>query len=110
MTLSIKVYSDCVCPFCYLAKTPLENAVKGKDVGVEWFPFELRPSPTPAIDPWNNPGKVRTWETVLVPTAEKWGVQMKLPRMSPHPYTGLAFEGYQFAKAHGKGSAYHDYW
>ena len=38
--------------------------------------------------------------------AEKWGVDMKLPRISPHPYTGLAFEGYHYAKEHGKGNEY----
>jgi hypothetical protein len=27
--------------------------------------------------------------------------------VSPHPYTDLAFEGFHFAKEHGKGSEYH---
>jgi predicted DsbA family dithiol-disulfide isomerase len=31
---------------------------------------------------------------------------MRLPRISPHPYTHLAFEGYQFAKEHGKGNQF----
>ncbi|MBB5325629.1 putative DsbA family dithiol-disulfide isomerase [Anoxybacillus tepidamans] len=46
MTLSIKVYSDYVCPYCFLAKKPLEDAVQNKDVNIEWMPFELRPKPS----------------------------------------------------------------
>lgn len=43
--MKIKVYSDYVCPFCFLAEQPLEEAIKGKDVEVEWMPYELRPYP-----------------------------------------------------------------
>lgn len=45
MTVHIKVYSDYVCPFCFVGKAAFEEAIKGKDVEVEWMPFELRPSP-----------------------------------------------------------------
>ena len=31
-----------------------------------------------------------------------------MPRVSPQPHTHLAFEGYQYAKEHGKGNAYND--
>lgn len=106
MTLKIKVYSDYVCPFCFLGKAPFEEAIKGKDVEVEWMPFELRPSPAPQIDPWNDPQKLQGWETYIKPTAAKWGVDMKLPHVSPHPYTHLAHEGYQYAKKQGKGKEY----
>ena len=33
--------------------------------------------------------------------AKELGVGIKLPAVSPQPYTALAFEGYQHAKAHG---------
>ena len=33
---------------------------------------------------------------------------MKLPNVSPHPYTGLAFQGYHYAKEHGKDKEYND--
>jgi predicted DsbA family dithiol-disulfide isomerase len=108
MTVKIKVYSDFVCPFCFLGKAPLDEVVKEKDVEVEWMPFELRPSPSQKIDPWNEPDKLGGWNSFIAPTAEKLGVNMVLPRMSPHPYTHLAFEGCHFAKEHGKGNAFHD--
>jgi predicted DsbA family dithiol-disulfide isomerase len=36
------------------------------------------------------------------------GVEIKLPQVSPQPYTRLAFEGLEFAKARGKGDEYND--
>jgi predicted DsbA family dithiol-disulfide isomerase len=107
MTVKIKVYSDFICPFCFLGKGPLDEIAKEKDVEVEWMPFELRPSPYPKIDPWQDPAKLSSWDSFIQPAAKKLGIEMRLPRVSPHPYTNLAFEGYQFAKEHGKGNEYH---
>ncbi|MGE7094133.1 DsbA family oxidoreductase [Lysinibacillus sp. NPDC048646] len=107
MTLKIKAYSDFICPFCFLGKGPLDEIVKEKDVEVEWMPFELRPSPYPKIDPWKEPEKLGSWDSFILPTAKKLGIEMRLPRVSPHPYTHVAFEGYQFAKQQGKGNEFH---
>ena len=49
MSIKIRVYSDCVCPFCDLAEIPLQEAIRGKDVEVEWMPFELRPYPNETL-------------------------------------------------------------
>ncbi|WP_028550577.1 DsbA family oxidoreductase [Paenibacillus sp. UNC451MF] len=106
MTLRIQAYSDFICPFCFLAKAPLEEAIRDKDVEIEWMPFELRPNPAPPIDPWQDPSKLKGWESYITPTAQKWGIDMKLPRVSPHPYTGLAFEGFHYASEQGKGNEY----
>ncbi|MBJ8028479.1 DsbA family protein [Bacillus cereus group sp. N21] len=107
MTVKMKVYSDFICPFCFLAKGPLDEVAKEKDVEIEWMPFELRPSPYAKIDPWQEPDKLSSWDSFILPTAKKLGVEMSLPRVSPHPYTHFAFEGYQFAKEHGLENAFH---
>ncbi|AOC92914.1 DsbA family oxidoreductase [Bacillus amyloliquefaciens] len=107
MTLQIKVYSDYVCPFCFVGKAAFEEAIKDKDVQVEWMPFELRPSPSPKLDPVNDPAKRQMWENSIEPMARSLGVDITFPRVSPHPYTDLAFEGFHFAKEHGKESEYH---
>ncbi|MDM5188181.1 DsbA family oxidoreductase [Bacillus sp. DX4.1] len=107
MTVKIKVYSDFICPFCFLGKGPLDEVAQEKDVEVEWMPFELRPSPYSKIDPWNEPDKLGSWDSFILPTAKKLGIDMRLPRVSPHPYTHMAFEGYHFAKDHGKGNDFH---
>lgn len=108
MTVKIKVYSDYVCPFCYLAKHTFEEAINGKDVEVEWMPYELRPDPQPQLDPVNDPSKLILWEKYINPMIDKLNIDMKLPNLSPHPYTGLAFEGFHYANENGKAKEYND--
>lgn len=107
MALKIEVYSDYVCPFCFLAEFPLKQAIEGKDVEVEWMPFELRPEPNPTLKPEGDYLQ-RAWAQSVYPMAERMGVEIVLPRVSPQPHTHLAFEGYQYAKAKGKGNEYND--
>lgn len=107
MPLKIFVYSDYVCPYCLLAKKPLDEAIKGKDVEVEWLPFELRPYPTPTLKPEGDYLQ-SVWIQSVYPMAERLGVSIRLPKVSPQPYTHLAFEGYQYAKDNGKGQAYNE--
>ncbi len=108
MTLKIKVYSDYVCPFCFLGKDQFEKAIEGKDVEVEWMPFELRPRPSQQLDPINDPSKLALWEHSIYPRIKAWGVNMKLPDVSPHPYTDLAHEGFHFANEHNTAKEYND--
>ncbi|WP_028400413.1 DsbA family oxidoreductase [Ectobacillus panaciterrae] len=99
----IKVYSDFVCPFCFLGKKPIEEALKADEV--EWMPFELRPEGAEPLDP-NAPYIQNGWKYGVQPMAEKLGISMILPDIHPHPRTTLAHEGYQYAKEHGKGNEY----
>jgi predicted DsbA family dithiol-disulfide isomerase len=107
MTIKVKVYSDYVCPFCFLAEQPLEQAIQGKDVEVEWMPFELRPYPNATLKPEEHYLQ-STWKQSVYPMAEQMGIEIVLPSVSPQPYTHLAFEGYQYAKENGKGNEYND--
>jgi predicted DsbA family dithiol-disulfide isomerase len=105
MPLTIKVYSDFVCPYCFLAEFPLQEAVRGKDVAVEWMPFELRPEPVPTLRPEGDYLQ-QAWSQSVYPIARRMGVPIRLPDVSPQPRTTLAFEGYQFAREQGKGAEY----
>jgi predicted DsbA family dithiol-disulfide isomerase len=105
MPLKIKVYSDYVCPFCYLAGFPLREAARGKDVEVEWMPFELRPEPQPTLRP-EGEYLQRAWSQSVYPIARRMGVPIALPPVSPQPHTHLAFEGYQYAREYEKGKEY----
>lgn len=107
MALKIKVYSDYVCPYCLLAKKPLDEAIAGKDVEVEWMPYELRPYPNETLKPEGSYLQ-NVWRDSVYPMAKNMGVPIILPRVSPQPYTQLAFEGYQYAKEQGKGQAYNE--
>ncbi|GAA2346367.1 DsbA family oxidoreductase [Dactylosporangium salmoneum] len=50
--IQIDVWSDIVCPWCYIGKRRLERALEGFDgeVSVQWHSFQLDPS-TPVGDP-----------------------------------------------------------
>jgi predicted DsbA family dithiol-disulfide isomerase len=109
MSVEVKVWSDFVCPFCMIAEHPLLEAVResGVDVTIEWMPFELRPYPTPALRPEDTYLQT-VWPQSVYPLADRYGVKIKLPSVSPQPHTGLAWEGYQFARGQGKAGEYND--
>lgn len=107
MTVKVQVYSDYVCPFCFLAEQPLKEAIKGKDVDVEWMPFELRPYPNETLRP-EGEYLQSTWKQSVYPIAKDMGIEIVLPDVSPQPHTHLAFEGYQYAKEQGKATAYNE--
>lgn len=69
------------------------------------MPFELRPEPNPTLRPEGDYLQ-RAWSQSVYPLAERMGVPIKLPHVSPQPHTHLAFEGYQYAREQGKGDEY----
>jgi len=69
------------------------------------MPFELRPEPHPTLRPEGDYLQ-RAWQQSVYPVARRMGVEIKLPQVSPQPHTHLAFEGYQYAREHGKGNDY----
>ncbi len=71
------------------------------------MPFELHPAPTPTRKP-DDSYLQTAWKERIYPMAEKLGVYMRLPTVSPYPYTNLAFQGLEFAKDQGKGDEYND--
>jgi predicted DsbA family dithiol-disulfide isomerase len=79
--------------------------VRGKDVEIDWLPFELRPFPNETLRPEGDYLQ-RAWMKSVYPIARQMSVPIKLPTMSPQPHTHLAFEGFQYAKEHGKGNEY----
>jgi predicted DsbA family dithiol-disulfide isomerase len=69
------------------------------------MPFELRPEPHPTLRPEGDYLR-RAWEQSVYPLARRMGVPIQLPAVSPQPHTHVAFEGYQYAREHGKGNEY----
>ncbi|MGH3770634.1 MAG: DsbA family oxidoreductase [Pseudonocardiaceae bacterium] len=105
MPTTVEVFADFVCPFCYLVEQPLADAVEDRDLRIAWRPFELRPEPTPT--PWSEDDDLQSaWRRVVYPMAERMGVPIVLPRVSPQPYSRLAFEGFAYAEEYGLGRRY----
>lgn len=69
------------------------------------MPFELRPEPHPTLRPEGDYLQ-RAWSQSVYPLARQMGVPITLPPVSPQPHSHLAFEGFQYAREHGKGNDY----
>ena len=79
---SIMVWSDYVCPFCYLALPELRRAAAERDVDVTWRAFELRPEPQPTLDP-DGEYLHNVWDSAVYPMAEQRGMVLRLPPVQP---------------------------
>jgi predicted DsbA family dithiol-disulfide isomerase len=96
-SLWIDVWSDFVCPFCYL-QTPVLDQLRnayGDAVEIRWHAFELRPEPTPLPDA-NSDAIIDTWDKSVYPLAAERGVTVRLPLVNPR--SRKAFETAIFAR------------
>jgi len=99
-TLYLDIWSDFVCPFCYLEIPVIDqfrNAY-GDAVAVRWHAFELRPDPTPLLEA-DDDVLMASWETSVYPLADERNLVMRLPEV--HPRSRLAQEAALFARDSG---------
>ena len=96
MTTQVDVFVDYVCPFCFLVEPALEELKRDRDVAVTIRPFELRPGPVPTLRPEDN-YLPHIWKEAVYPMAERVGVPVTLPSVSPQPRTETAFMVLQLA-------------
>jgi predicted DsbA family dithiol-disulfide isomerase len=106
-TVLIDVWSDYVCPFCYLAEPALARIEQEFASAVEmtWRAFELRPEPVPTLDPKGNYLR-DIWARAVYPMARERGMTLRLPPVQPR--SRLAHEAAAFAREHGQFAAMND--
>jgi predicted DsbA family dithiol-disulfide isomerase len=64
--LSIAVYSDYICPFCYIGFLRLEKLKEGYDIDVDWRFLEIHPDNPPEGRPVSELGyPPRHWEMLM---------------------------------------------
>jgi len=81
---SIAIYSDYVCPYSLLAETVLSEAIGDRNILIGWRAFELRPAPAPTLKP-EDPYLPSVWQRSVYPLAQRLGVSIQLPSISPQP-------------------------
>ncbi|MAR71134.1 DsbA family protein [Halomonas sp.] len=88
--LTLEVFSDLRCPFCYLELPELEALEDrfGHDIRVVWRPFELRPEPEPAHDPHCDYLN-ELWRDAVLPMAQERGLSMRQPNIQPRSRLAL---------------------
>ena len=97
----ITVWSDYVCPFCYLEVPVLERIRReyGDALEIDWRAFELRPEPVPTLDP-DGEYLHTVWNRSVYPMARERGMTLRLPPLQPR--SRRALELAEFARQQGK--------
>jgi len=82
--ITLDVFSDYVCPFCYLEAPELEALSErfGDELAIRWRAFELRPEPEPTLDP-DGDYLHDVWQRAVYPMAAERGMTLRLPRLQP---------------------------
>jgi predicted DsbA family dithiol-disulfide isomerase len=103
---AVDIWSDYVCPFCYLEMPAIVRLQEefGPRVEVAWHAFELRPEPAPTLDPKG--AYLRDlWAASVYPMARQAGMKLVLPPVQPR--SRKAFEAVEYARTVGRFDAMH---
>ena len=116
--LEIEIFSDVVCPWCFIGKRRLDRALEGehgKGVTLRWRPYQLHPSIAPTgilrsdylqrrygdnADPTKVPQRIAE-------EAGEEGIELRFDRIERLPNTLLAHRVLEFAHQRG-GRVQHD--
>ncbi len=101
MPIHVDIWSDYVCPFCYLEEPVLRQAREefGDQLVLRWRAFELRPEPVPTLPPRGD-YLLDIWDRAVYPMARDRGMNLQLPPVQPR--SRLALEAAEFAATQGK--------
>jgi predicted DsbA family dithiol-disulfide isomerase len=112
--MQIDVYSDIVCPWCFIGKRRLERALvqtnRAKDVPVRWRPFELNPTMTKMgmgrraylEAKFGGPSEVKAMQDRVVAVGASVGIDFAFDRIVKTPNTFDAHRLVWFAQQRGR--------
>ncbi|MGB1288315.1 MAG: DsbA family oxidoreductase [Aggregatilineales bacterium] len=105
MQIHIDVWSDFVCPWCYLVSTSLEKLATSHDVTVRWRAYQLRPAGSPPM-----PEAVKARIKAMRPQFEQmakmqYGIEINPGKQGIESLPALI--GDKFAESQGKGHEFH---
>lgn len=111
--MKVEIYSDTVCPWCYIGKRRFERAVRMRPEGdfqVQWLPFELNPDlPESGVDresylarKFGDLQRVQAMQAQLRELGSSLGLDFHFERAVRMPNTRLSHELLQFAHVAGR--------
>ena len=109
MPIKIKIYSDYMCPFCYLSLAYMKELQKTWDLDVEWISYELHPgTPLEGILLADRFGEKKT--KGLIEGLKKMGnpYGIKYGELYFMPNSRLILEASEYAKESGKFECFHN--
>ena len=97
----ILVWSDYVCPYCYLIERDLDRLREqyADKLIIDYRAFELRPAPHATLEPRGD-YLLTAWSRSVYPLAERYGMPINLPSVQPH--SSLAFQMTEYARGQGR--------
>lgn len=105
MALHVDVWSDFVCPWCYLVSTSLEKLQDSHGVSVNWKAYELRPKGSPPM-PEEYKARIKAATPRLHLMARtQYGLELNGGELGTD--SRAAHIGMKYAETEGKGHAYH---
>lgn len=108
MPMTIEIYADFICPWCYISLERLGRLAKERPVRFHWNPYLLRPDipeqgvPLSSILP---PGRLERAEAAIREVTQAAGLPLNRPDIMPN--TRQAHEIGMLAEASGLDDAYH---
>ncbi len=105
--LKLTVFSDYVCPWCYVGQGSVEKLASDYSIELTWRPFYLRPDTPPEgmeLPPHIKAHMAQT-NARLKQMANMAGLEMVFPERIPN--TRLAHEATEYANQKGKGVEFH---
>jgi len=105
--IKLTIYSDYVCPWCYVGQGVVEELIKDHNVKVDWRPFYLHPdTPVEGMElPDYIKNRVAQTNAFLKERANSYGMDMVFSTRIPN--TRLAHEATEYARRHGKEMEFH---
>lgn len=111
--MKVEIYSDTVCPWCYIGKRRFERALGMRpdiELDVQWLPFELNPGlPESGVEreaylarKFGHRQRVHAMQAQLRELGSSLGLDFHFERAVRMPNTRLSHELLQFALAAGR--------
>jgi predicted DsbA family dithiol-disulfide isomerase len=105
MALHVDVWSDFVCPWCFLVSTSLEKLEESHGVTITWKAYELRPKGSPPM-PEEYRARIEAAQPRLHQMARtQYGVELNGGELGID--SRAAHIGMKYAETQGKGHEYH---
>lgn len=105
MSLHVDVWSDFVCPWCYLVSTSLERLNESHGVTIAWKAYELRPKGSPPM-PESYKARIKALEPQMKAMAKsQYGIEINQGKFGIDSRPALI--GEKFAEQFDLGNAYH---
>lgn len=106
--MNVEIYSDTVCPWCYVGKRRFDIAARSRpdiEFEVQWLPFELNPGmpgsganrETYLAEKFGDPERVHTMQAHLRELGSELGLQFRFDRARRMPNTRASHAVLAFA-------------